>query len=210
MPRPLSNDVIDAIKSQLAKKTPFTDIQNRIGVSKSTISKLNKTFYPDATPNKAGRKPIVTESTKSLIRRKVTNGELLTAREVHKEISGLGYKLTAKTAANTLRSMGFSAGIKKKKPFLKQKNQKARLAWAKRHQHWTVEDWKRVIFSDETKINVWGSDGIKYYWARPGEKMKPHHLDLTVKHGNGSLMMWGCMTYSTRVLVTLAKFTMVL
>ncbi|KAI8086797.1 uncharacterized protein BX664DRAFT_387161 [Halteromyces radiatus] len=28
-------------------------------------------------------------------------------------------------------------------------------------QHWTVEDWRRVIFSDETKINRLGSDGTK-------------------------------------------------
>jgi uncharacterized membrane protein len=40
-----------------------------------------------------------------------------------------------------------------------------------------------------------GSDGIRYYWTRPGDPCKPHHLDLTIKHGGGSLMMWGCMSY---------------
>ena len=42
---------------------------------------------------------------------------------------------------------------------------------------------------------IWGSDGCKYYWSRPGDSLKPHHIDVTVKHGGGSLMMWGCMTY---------------
>ena len=50
------------------------------------------------------------------------------------------------------------------------------------------------MFSDETKINIWGSDGCKYYWTRPGDVLKPHHIDVTVKHGGGSLMMWGCIT----------------
>ncbi|KAG1125393.1 hypothetical protein G6F38_013827 [Rhizopus arrhizus] len=52
-----------------------------------------------------------------------------------------------------------------------------------------------MVFSDETKVNVWGSDGVKYYWKRVGDKLRFHHLDLTVKGGGGSVMMWGCITY---------------
>ncbi|EIE91413.1 hypothetical protein RO3G_16124 [Rhizopus delemar RA 99-880] len=69
-----------------------------------------------------------------------------------------------------------------------------RLEWAKKHQDWTVEEWRKVVFSDETKINVWGSDGCKYYWKRPNDPLQPHHPELTVKHGAGKLMMWGCIT----------------
>ncbi|KAG1037751.1 hypothetical protein G6F43_012798 [Rhizopus delemar] len=69
-----------------------------------------------------------------------------------------------------------------------------RLEWAKKHRNWTVQDWRQVVFSDETKINVWGSDGCKYYWRRPGDPLQPHHLDFTVKHEAGKLMMWGCIT----------------
>ncbi|KAG1610280.1 hypothetical protein G6F44_013567 [Rhizopus delemar] len=52
-----------------------------------------------------------------------------------------------------------------------------------------------MIFSDETKVNVWGSEGVKYYWKRPDDKLRFHHLDLTVKGGGGNVMMWGCITY---------------
>ncbi|KAG1137601.1 hypothetical protein G6F37_013498 [Rhizopus arrhizus] len=50
---------------------------------------------------------------------------------------------------------------------------KRRLAWAKKYQNWTTDDWQRVLFSDETKVNIWA----------------------LTNHGGGSLMMWGCMTY---------------
>ena len=33
--------------------------------------------------------------------------------------------------------------------------------FAEAHKDWTVEDWKRVMWSDETKINYLGSDGKK-------------------------------------------------
>ncbi|KAG0922073.1 hypothetical protein G6F57_021593 [Rhizopus arrhizus] len=70
----------------------------------------------------------------------------------------------------------------------------ARLKWAKAHKDWTEDDWRRVVFSDETKINVWGSYGCKYFWRRPGDKLQSLHLDLRVKGGAGSVMLWGCMT----------------
>ena len=55
--------------------------------------------------------------------------------------------------------MGLKALVKKKKQKLTQKQMKDRLDFAIAHQHWTVDDWKRVIWSDETKINRIGSDG---------------------------------------------------
>ncbi|KAG1444520.1 hypothetical protein G6F46_012264 [Rhizopus delemar] len=58
----------------------------------------------------------------------------------------------------------------------------------------TIHDWRRVIFSDETKINIWCSDGCKYYWKRKCDRLHPQHIDVTVKHGGGGLMLWGCIT----------------
>ncbi|KAG0752486.1 hypothetical protein G6F16_013171 [Rhizopus arrhizus] len=69
---------------------------------------------------------------------------------------------------------------------------KRRLAWAKKYQNWTTDDWRRVVFSDETKVNVWGSDGCKYYWSRPGDSLKPHHInhDGDPKHRSKSIIQW--------------------
>ena len=65
--------------------------------------------------------------------------------------------------------------------------------FAESHKDWTVEDWKRVIWSDETKINRLGSDGKKWVWKRPGEGLSDRLVQGTVKFGGGSLMIWGCM-----------------
>ncbi|KAG1486849.1 hypothetical protein G6F53_013880 [Rhizopus delemar] len=73
------------------------------------------------------------------------------------KLEELGHPMSYQSAINILHSVEIYAEIKKKKPLLTEKHKKARLAWAKKHQYWTVHDWRRVIFSDETKINIWGS-----------------------------------------------------
>lgn len=165
MTRTLSTDVQADLKALLDKNIPYSIISSRLGLSKGTISKYSHKWSPYPQYDQGGRPAIVSETSKSLICRKVVSGALLTAHDVYKELLELGYDLSPKTATNVLKSMGFFSGFKKKKPFLSAKHRAARLAWAKRHQHWTADDWKQVVFSDETKINVWGSDGCKYYWS---------------------------------------------
>ena len=59
-----------------------------------------------------------------------------------------------------------------------------------------MEDWKRVIWSDGTKINKIGSDGQEYMWKRKGEGLITREVQGTVKFGGGSLMVWGCIGWN--------------
>ena len=62
------------------------------------------------------------------------------------------------TVRNTLKEANLKAVVKKKKPLLSSGHKKKRLAFALKYQYRTVKDWKRVIWSDEAKINRIGSD----------------------------------------------------
>jgi len=60
-----------------------------------------------------------------------------------------------------------------------------------------VEDFKRVLWTDETKINRIGSDGKVYVWKKRGEAISDRTTTPTVKHGGGNnLMVWGCMGWN--------------
>ena len=67
------------------------------------------------------------------------------------------------------------------------------MIWAKERQGWAKEDWARVIWSHESKISIFGSDGINYVRRRPGEGLLPECTLVTMKHPI-SVMVWGCMT----------------
>jgi hypothetical protein len=67
-----------------------------------------------------------------------------------------------------------------------------------------MEDWKRILWTDETKINRLGSDGRKWGWKEVGEPLSDRLVESTVKFGGENVMMWGCMFwegigYATRI-----------
>src|SRR5882724_13246276 len=67
--------------------------------------------------------------------------------------------ITPQTVRNALKENNFCSVIKRKSPLFKKGHQLAHLRFAQYHEDWTVEDCKRVLLSDETKINRIGSDG---------------------------------------------------
>jgi len=69
------------------------------------------------------------------------------------------------------------SAVKRKRPVLSKRHRKERLDFAEAYKYWTIEDWKRVIWSDETKINRFGSDGCKWVWKKPGEALSDRLVD---------------------------------
>ena len=126
-----------------------------------------------------------------LLARKVTSGAADTAPQLKKL---LDLDVSTQTIRRTLKKAGLKAAVKQKKPFLSKAHQRRWLEFALEHQHWTLDDWSRVVWSDETKINRLGSDGRSWVWKKPGSELKEQHVSGTVKFGGGSLMVWGCMT----------------
>nr|CCA18549.1 transposase putative [Albugo laibachii Nc14] len=101
--------------------------------------------------------------------------------------------VSAQTVRNVLKVAGLQAKHKIKKPSISTKNQKKRLEFAKMHQHWTIDDWTRVNWSDETKINRFGPDGRLWCWKSKGEGLSDRTIQPTVKHGDGSVKVCRCM-----------------
>ncbi|GFS77320.1 HTH_Tnp_Tc3_2 domain-containing protein [Trichonephila clavipes] len=79
----------------------------------------------------------------------------------------MGRSVSAETVRNVIRHAGYSGRVARKKPFISLQNQKKRLEFAKTHQLKTDNYWKKVIFSDKSKFNIFGSDGRRTVWRKP-------------------------------------------
>ena len=81
-----------------------------------------------------------------------------------------------------------------KKPFVSAKNCRAQLKFAKEHLNWTANKWSKILRSDESKFDMFGSDGIKYVRCPIGLRNDIKYQVPTVKHGGCSVMVWSCFS----------------
>jgi len=143
-----------------------------------------------------GRPRSITPREEARIVRSICSGKAKTATDAHRMLVADSQRVvTPQTVRNMLRRRGLIAVTRKRKPLLKASHRRQRLAFAHKYGDWTVEDWKRVIWSDETKINRLGSDGRLWRWKKRGSGLCENEVAPTVKFGGGSIMIWGCMTY---------------
>ena len=187
----------------------YTQICAVTGLSCSTISRIHSQYCSELPTHPPGQPSKLSSTSQRYLVRLVTGPQSLKATQAAKEVSrATGQPIHPKTVSRSLRKQGLKAVVKQKKPFISSHHRKERLNFAYQYQHWTLEDWKLVIFSDETKINCLGSDGCSWVWKRPGEPFTSRLAKPTVKYGGGSLMLWGCILwegigFSTRIQGTL-------
>lgn len=106
------------------------------------------------------------------------------------------YKATCgvQTVKRRLRASGLFGRRPAKKPLISAKNRIARVKFAKSHIAWTSKDWAKILWSDESKFMLFGSDGIKFVRRPVGQRFNPKYQLPTVKHGGGNVMVWGCFS----------------
>lgn len=104
-----------------------------------------------------------------------------------------GLTVCTKTLRRAIHRTGYKAYYRKKKPHITKKNKEARLEYARKYLNEPQEFWNRVLFTDESKYNIFGYDGKLKVWRASKQGLNPKYTIGTVKHGGGGLMVCGCM-----------------
>lgn len=165
-------------------KVSLKGVYSTIARFKSTgqLSSLERSGRPRATTSAEDQYIVVTSK----------RNRRLTAPEICAELNKSRAKSVSLTTVNRrLRAAGLKGCVATKKPLLRPQNKKKRLAWAKKHQDWTIEQWNKVLWTDESKFEIFGSKRKVFVRRLPTEKMIPACVVPTVKHGGGSIMVWG-------------------
>ena len=105
-----------------------------------------------------------------------------------------GQAVSAQTIRRTLHQIGVHGCHPRRKSLLKTIHKKASQQFAEDMSTKHMNYWNHVLWSDEMKINLFGSDGFKHVWRQPCEEYKDKCVMPTVKHGGGNVMVWGCMS----------------
>ncbi len=98
----------------------------------------------------------------SMIMRTVRNQPRTTREDLVNDLKAAGTIVTKKSIGNTLRRGGLKSCSARKVPLLKKAHVQARLKFASDSE----ENWVKVLWSDETKIKLFGINSTRRVWRR--------------------------------------------
>ena len=190
-PSDLRRLVIGKLKNGLSIRKVSSDLQLSVG----NVSNIKKKYLPNLVNKpKTGRPRKLTETCSNRVRRLITSGATKDAVATSKRLRDEGVAdVSPQTIRVSLRKRGLKGKKKLRNPHLTKRHKALRLAFAKKYEHWTNADWSRVLFTDESKICRFESNGSRWAWVSLGEALSERNTHSTVKYGGGSIMVWGCM-----------------
>jgi len=142
-------NVISLVKQGISTR----EIEKKLRISHSTVNRISQKFCKGEKFPQYGRRPLLTAKTKRFMVRLITTGKVenaVTLTQCIKECENIS--VSPNTTRRALKEAGLRAFEKTKKPKLSKRHIKQRLDFAFKYRDWTVDDWKKVIWSEETKI----------------------------------------------------------
>jgi transposase len=197
---------------------PIPHITLELSMSKSAINKLQeKAISRRWSPNpvrkqvvephhvddapRSGRPKTSTATAelilKTMLKNSTTRG--WSCKRIASEVSAIpGWQVVSpSTVYRVLIEHGYGVYKRTVKPRLTKEQMEERLKWCLEHAHWTLEDWKNVIWTDETSVQLGGVRGRRRVWRKKDEAYHDHVIMRRWK-GFKEFMWWSCFSYDKK------------
>ncbi|CDQ71071.1 unnamed protein product [Oncorhynchus mykiss] len=164
-------------------------ISKRLKVPCSSVQTIERKYkhHGSTQPSyRSGRRRVLSPSDERTLVRKVQINPRTIAKELVKMLVETGTKVSLSTVKRVLYRHNLKGHLARKKPLLQNLHKKARLRFATAHGDKDSTFWRNVLWSDETKIELFGHNDHRYVWRKKGEACKPKNTIPTVKHGGGT------------------------
>ena len=100
-----------------------------------------------------------------------------------------GNVLSAQTVRRRIRETAIRCRRMRKVPRLSPAHVASRERWAMQRVHWRLQQWRRVIFTDECRFRLFRSDGRVRVWREPRQAFQPENVQVDERQAP-SLHVW--------------------
>uniref|UniRef100_A0AAZ3QRG6 Transposase n=1 Tax=Oncorhynchus tshawytscha TaxID=74940 RepID=A0AAZ3QRG6_ONCTS len=193
--RELCKDIRDKIVDPHKAGMGYRTIVKQLGEKATTVGAIIRTwkkFKMTINHPQSGAACKISPHGASMIMRKVRDQPRTTRQDLVNDLKRTGSTVSKKTISNTLRRHGLKSCSEI--PLLKPAHVQARLKFANDHLDDPEEEWEKVIWSDETKIELFGLNATRCVWRKKKDEYNTKNTIPTVKHGGGNIVLCGCFS----------------
>ena len=170
------------------------EISRIVGVSKSSVDRIVKNDVDPKRKGRCGRKKKASPEAIQMMISESERNPRNSSSDLRNYLASLGVQVTSRTVRGYLLKAGRRARRPIKKQLLTEEMKRKRLAWAETYKEWTKEDWRKVLFSDESHFLVQGQHS-QYVRRSKNEEIREDHMNQFVKNPQ-KRMFWGSFSYT--------------
>ncbi|KAG2465666.1 TCB1 transposase, partial [Polypterus senegalus] len=185
----LSVDLRDRIVSRHKSGEGYRKISAALKVPMSTVASIIskwKKFETTRTLPRAGPPSKLSNWGRRALVREVTKNPMVTLSKLQRSSVERGEPSRRTTISAAIHQSGLYGRVARRKPLLSKRHVAAHLEFAKKHLKDSQTVRNKILWSDETKIEL-----RRHVWRKPGTAHHQANTIPTVKHGGGSIMLWG-------------------
>ncbi|KAG2456784.1 TCB1 transposase, partial [Polypterus senegalus] len=193
----LSVDLRDRIVSRHKSGEGYRKISAALKVPMSIVASIIRKWKKIKTTRtipRAGRPSKLIDRGRRALVREVTKNTMVTLSELQRSSVERGEPSRRTTISAAIHQSSLYGRVARRKPLLSKRHMAARLEFAKRHLKDSQTMRNKILWSDETKIELFGVNARRHVWRKPGTAHHQANTIPTVKHGGGSIMLWGCFS----------------
>lgn len=179
----------------------YREIAARVQRNSSTVMRVWKQWTEEnRTTRKTGsgrRKVTSARDDRHLVRMAVTDRTASSRQLAARWSTATGVLMSASSIRRRLLHRGLCARIPLYRIPLTANHRRLRLQWADEHRAWRA-DWQQVVFSDESRFNLWNHDGRIRVRRYAGERCLPQCVVERHSGRTPGVMVWGAISYHRR------------